>query len=231
MKLLSDWKSESTFCIHLGRSHQRLEQFDREMSRIGRKYTIWPATDGKMLPPHPYLTPGQLGCFESHRALWRQALRMGLDEIIIFEDDIVFSDNFPAEVDAFMSEDSKERQIVRLNYSGVGCSAWGGKEFSRTEGNAKVLGAPLFNAAAYILKVNAILSLAATDTPIEADYALFGQLPIQESQDRNQWAPIHSIPNFVPFDNICWQSGGFSEITGEMVDWPRNQRLSHLNLK
>lgn len=40
------------------------------------------------------LTPGECGCFLSHRAVWADIVRHGYKNAIIFEDDVVFEEDF-----------------------------------------------------------------------------------------------------------------------------------------
>jgi len=56
----------------------------------------FPAVDGETstIPAHWAGTPGAYGCLLSHLEVVREARRLGLPSVLIFEDDVVFDDEF-----------------------------------------------------------------------------------------------------------------------------------------
>lgn len=229
MKTLSEYNKLSVFCINLELDFSRLRNFTKESKRIGLDYTRWGAVDGGLLDSrflYPHMTCRQIGCYLSHLSLWQYAERNNIDDIMIFEDDCLFSDDFINEFDDFMSEDCDERQIIRLGYSGVGCSGLGDRWFEKHTDKCQIMKAPLWLAHAYILKKDAIKVLSKCSY-MEADYLLFGDLPIKEKQERGV-KTFHTIKNYCPMDNLCWQAGGLSSISGMNVEKPINKRLLHI---
>lgn len=237
MKSHREWTPETTFCINLNHRVDKLDRFTREMRRLGKGFTRFPAVDGRDVPPgNQWLTRGQTGCIMSHMSIWHHAYVRGFSEIVVFEDDCVPSTNFLNELDDFMSEDSPERWIIRLGISGVGCETWAGHEFKQVTARARVLTAPLWCAHAYILKRPAIDVLnhsmqywyTAPELMMEADYYLYGMTPPKETRERGIKLPVHSIPNYVPNENLCVQSGTrVSDISGNVVEESRDPRFQH----
>ena len=69
--------------ISLARRPQRRERLRSQAGRV----TFIDAVDGKALAPMPGLTPGELGCFLSHVAIWRRVADGPHDVVMVLEDD------------------------------------------------------------------------------------------------------------------------------------------------
>ena len=80
-------------CINLDRRAERWEQmlakFDRHDIQNVRRF---PAVDGleTVVPPDWSDTPGAYGCLLSHLEVVREARRLGVDSVLILEDDAAF---------------------------------------------------------------------------------------------------------------------------------------------
>lgn len=203
------FNKKNTFCINLDHRTDRLERFSDEISRINGEFTRFSAINGKNLEPKLGLSREQIGCFLSHSSIWQRALKSNLDKVIIFEDDTIFFDDFIDRFDIFMKEDTSDRQIIRLG------AYWpNGELYRKASNHAGVIIVPAWGAHAYIVKREAIKILVnnAADM-IETDYYLYGTLPPAETNLRpGQRSKIHSIPNYVPLENLCYQDGDDSDI-------------------
>lgn len=84
--------------------------------------------DGSKLPPHPTLSPGQLGCAQSHMRLWRM-LAGSPTPVLIFEDDAALHPEWRARVKAVLASLDSAVDIVFLGscqeLSGGRCYAAG----------------------------------------------------------------------------------------------------------
>ena len=94
-------------CINLNRRPERWEQaealFARHQIDSVRRF---PALDGWTLevPPGWDGSPGAYGCLQSHLAVVRDARRLGLSSILIFEDDVVFDSDFNAKFSRYITQ-------------------------------------------------------------------------------------------------------------------------------
>lgn len=81
--------------ISLARRPDRLAAFyDRLAGRLDA--LPYPATDGQAEPPPAWwkTTPGAWGCYRSHAAVIDYALAIGVDSILVLEDDATFVPDF-----------------------------------------------------------------------------------------------------------------------------------------
>jgi glycosyl transferase, family 25 len=84
-------------CINLDRRPERWEQMQHKFEQHGiHSVRRFRALDGETatIPAHWDGTPGAYGCLLSHLEVVREARRLGLPSILIFEDDVVFDDQF-----------------------------------------------------------------------------------------------------------------------------------------
>jgi glycosyl transferase, family 25 len=84
-------------CINLDRRPERWQQMQRKFHQHGiRSVRRFSALDGDnmKLPANWVHTPGAYGCLLSHVQVVRQAQRLGVSSVLIFEDDVVFDDQF-----------------------------------------------------------------------------------------------------------------------------------------
>ena len=83
-------------CINLDRRRARWQQMERKFEQSGiHSVRRFPAFDGETLPlPANWAhTPGAYGCLLSHLQVVREARRLGVASVLIFEDDVVFDDH------------------------------------------------------------------------------------------------------------------------------------------
>lgn len=95
-----------TFVVHLERATARRTHAAAMLELLPPGAQLWPACDGAAMPEkersdlvakealfqpkYPFiLSDGEVGCFESHRSLWRHIIEAGLPYALIVEDDVV----------------------------------------------------------------------------------------------------------------------------------------------
>jgi GR25 family glycosyltransferase involved in LPS biosynthesis len=92
------------FIIHLERAEKRRPQVEALLAQLPVPAEVVPAVDGRTLaaaeieavyrrrlhaPTYPFrLLKGEIGCFLSHRQVWRMIVERGLDAALIVEDDV-----------------------------------------------------------------------------------------------------------------------------------------------
>lgn len=88
-----DYRQIPAFCINLDRRPDRWALSEREFARFNLSVTRWPGVE-YVESPYPALRPGQAGCLDSHKQIWRHMLENGWPATLVFEDDVVFSSDF-----------------------------------------------------------------------------------------------------------------------------------------
>lgn len=84
------------YCISLKRSENRRKAVQLQFEKVGLSVPFFDAVDKNniILPELSTKTTGIQACMESHVSLIRKAKEEGLNAICIFEDDVVFCDDF-----------------------------------------------------------------------------------------------------------------------------------------
>lgn len=89
---------DRTYLINLDRNPERLDYAENELFKIGyENFERWPAVDGKALrlkSKNKRLTPGMIGCYQSHLNVLEDAIKNSYETIMVFEDDIKPVDGF-----------------------------------------------------------------------------------------------------------------------------------------
>lgn len=100
-----DFNKAKKYCINLPKRTDRLDKVMDMFKRHDIDVEIWKAIDGKnhKIPKdspkiNQYNKHGILGCMMSHRSLIAHAKKNNYEYIVVFEDDIILSDNFLDEV-------------------------------------------------------------------------------------------------------------------------------------
>jgi hypothetical protein len=94
-------------CINLDRRPERWEQMQRKFAQHGiHSVQRFAAFDGNdlQLPENWVHTPGAYGCLRSHLEVVREARRLGLSSVLIFEDDVVFDDQLESKFSACIQQ-------------------------------------------------------------------------------------------------------------------------------
>jgi hypothetical protein len=105
--------------IHLKRRPDRLALVKKNLRAAQWPFQapeIFSAVDGKQVrPPRGWsFGAGAWGCLQSHRAVLKQALDDGVQQLLILEDDICFEKNFAANVKKFLRAVPKEWDQLML---------------------------------------------------------------------------------------------------------------------
>lgn len=94
-------------CINLDRRPERWQQMQRKFDRHGI-YSVrrFPAVDGNKveLPANWAHTPGAYGCLMSHLEVVREARRLGVSNVLILEDDVVFDDHLQKKLVSYLQQ-------------------------------------------------------------------------------------------------------------------------------
>lgn len=91
-----NFRSIKKYCISLKRSKERKEEVTKEFKKIGERFEFFEAVDGQRVsvPALCKKHAGVFACMQSHVALIRMAKARGLPAVAVFEDDVVFCDDF-----------------------------------------------------------------------------------------------------------------------------------------
>lgn len=122
-------KDIGVWLINLPRDTARRAAMEAQLAKLGLAFTLFPAVDGRaeearlreradakayarnMGAP---LLPGKLGVFASHLAVWEAFLQSPHKAALIFEDDVVFHDDFLQALDTALANDDLW-DLVRFN--------------------------------------------------------------------------------------------------------------------
>jgi GR25 family glycosyltransferase involved in LPS biosynthesis len=90
-----NWREIPAFVINLDRRQDRWAQAQQEFARFGWPVMRYSAVEAQ---------PGWKGCLASHREVWQYAVIMHLPVVAVFEDDVVFPNDFIDIFDAALKE-------------------------------------------------------------------------------------------------------------------------------
>lgn len=85
---------DETYVINLERRKDRMEHMELQMSNLEISYRRFNAIDGLKIKGETILSKGALGAFRSHLGVIKDAIENGHQKIAVFEDDIIFCDDF-----------------------------------------------------------------------------------------------------------------------------------------
>ncbi len=94
-------------CINLDRRRERWQHMQRKFDQHGiHSVRRFPALDGDSLklPANWVHTPGAYGCLLSHLQVIREARRLGVPSVLIFEDDVVFDDHLEKKFSIYIDQ-------------------------------------------------------------------------------------------------------------------------------
>ncbi|CAD5229225.1 unnamed protein product [Bursaphelenchus okinawaensis] len=117
---------DKIYVINLKRRPERKKRIQKSLAMLGIEHDVFEAVDGMSLDEGTmkhvtilpgYLDPfhkrplkkGEIGCFLSHYRIWKDIVDNGYERVIVFEDDIKFSENATTILREFM-EDIIKRQ-------------------------------------------------------------------------------------------------------------------------
>ncbi len=94
-------------CINLDRRPERWQSMQRKFDQHGiHSVRRFPALDGEKmkLPANWVHAPGAYGCLLSHLQVVREARRLGVPSVLIFEDDVVFDDHLEKKFSIYIDQ-------------------------------------------------------------------------------------------------------------------------------
>ncbi len=115
------------YCLNLARREDRKQYAQMQLSEIGlHDVHFFPAVDGKeqkLMHWDQRITPGMIGCYESHKLMLKDALDNNFETICVFEDDIKPIDGFNLFLDRALPMIPNDWEFAYL-----GCTEYGGLE-------------------------------------------------------------------------------------------------------
>jgi glycosyl transferase family 25 len=165
------------YVISLARAEQRRVRVASEFDRVGLDYTIYEGIDGQLssqellddFDAHAWtrnmggpLSLGHLGCYKSHVQLWSQVASQDDAIVLICEDDVVFSSEFP---DALAAALSMQHQWDIVRFS---CVRAKGKLLQAISGEFRLNAywGPFTGNGCYLIKHDVAAQLADAFLPI-----------------------------------------------------------------
>jgi glycosyl transferase, family 25 len=124
-----DFNKIGVWLINLPENHDRMMKMTEQLNRLDIPWKLFPAVNGrekyeeliKLADPVAYsrnmgspILPGKLGVYASHTAVWKEFIQSNLELALIFEDDVVFHDDF-LEAVASACAAQNHWDIVRFN--------------------------------------------------------------------------------------------------------------------
>ncbi|KAI6173397.1 hypothetical protein M3Y98_01077000 [Aphelenchoides besseyi] len=126
---------DRVYVVNLQRRPERMKRMESIMKLLGIDYVRFNATDGRTLTEKElsdihvlpgYLDPyhkrplkrGEIGCFLSHYRIWTEIVTEKLDRVLIFEDDIRFTENSTKILRGMVEDLMKMRDEWDLIYLG-----------------------------------------------------------------------------------------------------------------
>ena len=116
------------FLINLDRQPGRLRFMQAQLEALGIAPIRIPAVNGRnpverarsSAAPYAQLSPGEIGCFESHRRIWKRMVDEAVPAAFVVEDDIILASDF-AELDF----PDTGADVIKID-AGIGSPSWYG---------------------------------------------------------------------------------------------------------
>jgi GR25 family glycosyltransferase involved in LPS biosynthesis len=150
---------DKVYVVNLERRPERLEHAKKEMEFAKIPFEVFKAVDGGALdlkiPWIPRLTPGMLGCFESHFRIISEAVAKGYESICVFEDDVVFAPGFTEYMEEAIKSLPTDWQFCYL-----GCTEYGGiKDYKKKINDHWVIPKCAWGTQGYMIRTKEALQL------------------------------------------------------------------------
>ena len=159
------------FVIGLKRDLHRRKYIEQHFSERNINFEWFSAVDGMTLTskdithyyPHSYLnnrwelTPADIGCFESHRRVWKIIIERGLNNALIFEDDIYLVPSLLKRLTSII-DSGLEYDLVKLD-TFLTTMRLGALNTQIDEIQIRRLLSPVASAAAYMISKQGCISL------------------------------------------------------------------------
>lgn len=118
-----------TWLINLPRSTERRDRMQAQLQAVGLDYTLFDAVDGRAnwaqiadsvdLPAFRAnvgreVLPGEIGCYQSHLAVWRALIATPYRVALVLEDDVILHDDFLHALDVALAH-ADRWDMLKLN--------------------------------------------------------------------------------------------------------------------
>jgi GR25 family glycosyltransferase involved in LPS biosynthesis len=190
---------DKTYCINLDRRPDRWEQAQSEFKKHNITVERFSAIDGNPNNIQTNIVIGHVGCVLSHLNIIKEAKDKKLKNILIFEDDVVFSDDFN---DRFESMYEKVPKDWNMLY-------FGGSHHGKLEMISDNIGRArkTYTTHAYAIKSDvfdvAIKLLSKAQYEVDVTLSLMQQ----------------SFNVYVIRPHLAWQRDGYSDILNKDVNY------------
>ena len=106
---------DKIYCVNLDRRLDRWEETKVEMKRLGLEDRVfrYSAVDGKLVENKSKLLPGEYGLIVTHINILNEAIENGYENILIFEDDVEFINDF-IDIDKYFEKVPNDWDIIYL---------------------------------------------------------------------------------------------------------------------
>lgn len=112
---------DKVYCVNLEKRTERRQSAEAEFLKAGIKNVhFFPAVDGRALNLSHFdnnITPGMMGCFESHKAIIKEAIDKNFESILVFEDDLRFEEGFNLFLKKALPQIPDDWQFVYLGWT------------------------------------------------------------------------------------------------------------------
>jgi glycosyl transferase family 25 len=106
---------EKIYCINLEKRKDRWNEVSKEFQKINCNVEKFVAIDGEKLEASAYIYRGELGCYMSHMVILKDMINNNYSKILVFEDDVVFNDDFNAKFDYYYNQLPNDWDIVYMS--------------------------------------------------------------------------------------------------------------------
>lgn len=106
---------DKIYCINLNKRKDRWEETQKELKKFNLLDRVcrYPAVDGKLIENKTHMLLGEYGLILTHIKLLTEAVTNGYENIIIFEDDIEFINDFQ-NIDEYIEKTPEDYDILYL---------------------------------------------------------------------------------------------------------------------
>lgn len=191
---------DKIYCINLDRRTDRWEKCKAEFDKFGIEVERFSALDGNTLTyNNQRLKSGEVGLIRSNLELIKKAKENKYKNILIFEDDVEFTNNFNEKFEKYIKQVPEDWSFLYLGGNHVGGTVPINRNLHRVI-HSYTTHAFAINAKIY----DVIIDVLQKETePVDVTYALL--------QKNN--------PSYVFRPHLAWQAEGFSDIVKENVNY------------
>ena len=193
---------DKIYVINLDRRPDRYEAFQQEMAKYGiENIERFSAIDGATIMANNIpLLAGEIGVLESHLEIVRKCKEEGLNNVLIMEDDVYFSDEI-LKLDEYMASVPKDWEFLYF-------------------GGNHVYGEPPVLVNDKVIKLNYTVALQCVAINGSIFEVIEGVLPKRQKQVDAYYADLQETFNAYGFyPNMAKQRAGFSDIQNRNVDY------------